>query len=142
MFVCKDESLYGVGKPSTFKDRDLVEKSQDKIWYKLNKPEDCNDYIKVDASGSNRLILTRAGQLFCQGEDLRLYISKGIKPDDIALDFINCTNVFPIEDGDRIVDMCAGFFYTIVITEAGKAYAVGLESKRTKLRSRRHPNQA
>ena len=141
-FVCEDESIYAVGKPFVFRDRELDAKSQDKTWYKLNKPQDCVDYRKVDASGSNRLILTNSGQLYCQGENLRLYIQKGIKPDDMAQEFVNCTDVFPVSAGDKIVDMAAGYFYTVVVTEQGKAFAVGLEAKRTKLRSRSHPNQA
>ena len=132
MFVCDDESLYGIGQPVTYKDRGNL-MGQEKIWVKLEKPHECSDYLKVVASGSTRLILTRSGQLFCQGENLRLYIDKDVKPDEPTLDFINCTEVFPIDDFDQIIDVAAGFFYTVVVTESGNAYAVGCDKSRVGL---------
>ena len=65
LFVMEDESLYGVGKPNTYRERYNDSYSQGKSWYAIEKPWDCTDYLKVVASGSNRLILTKNGQLFC-----------------------------------------------------------------------------
>lgn len=79
LFVMEDESLYAIGRPNTHKDRHNDAFSQSKSWYTLSKPSDCTDYLKVVASGSNRLILTKSGLLFCQGENLRLYIDAEVE---------------------------------------------------------------
>ena len=47
-----------------------------------------------------------------------------------TLAFVDCTEVFPIEDGDQIVDVAAGYFYTVVVTEYGSAFAVGHDRAR------------
>ena len=125
MLVCEDESLYSIGKPVTHSNHGWQEKYEEREWTKLNKPADCTDFVKVVAGGSNRLILTRSGKLFCQGENLRLYIDKKVEKEKITEDFVNCTDVFPIDEGDQIVDVAAGFFFTVVVTEQGSAYAVG-----------------
>ena len=64
-FVCDDESLYGIGQPVTYKDRYTEAHYLEKTWIKLEKPHECSDYLKVVASRSNRLVLTKSGQLFC-----------------------------------------------------------------------------
>ena len=47
------------------------------------------------------------------------------------MDFVDCTEVFPIEDGDQIIDVAAGFYMTVVVTEQGCAYAVGHDKYRS-----------
>lgn len=76
-------------------------------WSAIDKPEDCSDYLKVTSSESNHLILTKSGQLFCQGENLRLYIDSEIDKNEQVKEFVNCTDVFPLEDSDKIIDMAA-----------------------------------
>ena len=115
--MASDESLYGVGQPNTWKRRWDEAYSQKKNWVVIGKPDDCSDYLKVEASNSSRLILTKSGQLFCQGENLRHYIDPDVVRDQLASDFVNCTDVFPIEDGDQIIDVAAGNFNTVVVTE-------------------------
>ena len=51
---------------------------------------------------------------------------------------MNCTEVFPIEDGDQIIDVAQGYFYTIVVTEQGYAYAVGHDKYRSYYESNLH----
>lgn len=97
MFVCEDESVYAVGNPNVFKGRWDEAYSQKKDWKKLEKPADCVDFAKVSASGSQRLILTKSGQLFCQGENMRCYVDPDVNADQMAPNFIECTDVFPLE---------------------------------------------
>lgn len=131
MFVCEDERVFAVGTPNTFKHRWNDSYSQQKTFFELKVPPNCCDFKKVVASGSNRLILTKSGELFCQGENLRLYIDPEVDKEKATMDFVECTDVFPIEDGDQIVDVAAGYFNTIVVTEQGNAYAVGCDKYRS-----------
>ena len=86
--------------------------------------------------------MTHSGQLFCQGEDLRLYADSDVNADTPATDFVNCTDVFPTEAGDQIVDVAAGHFYTVVITESGAAYGVGTDRGRKQhMQRRRYPGE-
>lgn len=56
---------------------------------------------------------------------MRSYIDKKVKAGDQVAGFIDCTDVFPIDEGDQIIDVAAGKHYTVVVTENGQAYAVG-----------------
>lgn len=100
LFVCDDESMYAIGDCHTYEKRWNDAYSQSKTWSKISKDPECTDFAKVDASGSCRVILTKCNQLFCQGENLRLYIDSDVDHNKLAKDFINCTEVFPVEDGD------------------------------------------
>ena len=131
LFVCDDERLFGVGTPNTYRQRWNDSYSMQKVFSEIKKPANCVDYLKVCASASQRLILTKTGELFCQGENMRLYIDPEVPKEKATLDFVDCTEVFPIEDGDQIVDVAAGYFYTIVVTEQGNAYAVGCDKYRS-----------
>ena len=125
LFVCDDERLFAVGTPNTGANKWADAYEQKKDFYEIQKPDDCTDYRKVVVSPTNRLILTNSGQLFCQGENLRLYADPDIDKDAPAKEFVDCTEVFPVEDGDKIVDVAAANFFTVVVTEQGLAYAVG-----------------
>ena len=85
--------------------------------------------------------MTSSGQLFCQGENLRHYIDPEIKKKEITPDFVNCTDVFPIDSGDQIIDVAAGKFMTIVVTESGHTYAVGRDTIRLRESYNRYNNQ-
>ena len=65
LFVCEDESLYGIGQPNCHENYHNDCYSQPKTWETFSKPADCINYKKVVVSKSNRIILTKAGQLFC-----------------------------------------------------------------------------
>jgi alpha-tubulin suppressor-like RCC1 family protein len=131
LFVCEDESLYAVGRPHTYNERWHDAYQSKRSWAAVNKPADCTDYKKVVASGSNFLILTKAGQLFCHGENLRLYFDSDVEKERATTEFVNCTDLFPVDDGDQIVDVAAGYFHTLAVTEGGSAYAVGLDKYRS-----------
>lgn len=67
LFICDDETLYGVRQPSLERDPDdkgIKEQIKSDL-VQIAKPSDCKDYLKVVASRSARLILTKKGQLFC-----------------------------------------------------------------------------
>lgn len=74
---------------------------------------------------SNRLILTRQGQLFCQGVNLRHFIDAEIDKNQMTKQFISCTDVFPIDEGDKIIDVAAGGYTTVVVTEQGNCWMSG-----------------
>lgn len=65
LFVCEDERLFQVGKPFTYNERWHDAYQQAKTFAEVQKPANCSDFKKVVASGSNRLILTKSGELFC-----------------------------------------------------------------------------
>ena len=62
---------------------------------------------------------------------MRLYIDPEVNKNKCEVDFVDCTEVFPIEDGDQIIDVAAGFYMTVVVTEQGCAYAVGHDKYRS-----------
>ena len=113
--MCADETLVGVGVPKTLKDPWQEGYNQQKSWHEFDKPKDCTDFLKVCASDSQRLVLTKQGNLFCQGENLRVYIDPEVDANVPTKDFIEVTDVFPVED--QIVDVAAGLFNTIVSTQ-------------------------
>ena len=61
MFVCEDDSLYGMGKHFL--------KTSSKGWiFKIPKPDDCCDYLKVIHSKDFRMIVTKNNKIFVHGK--------------------------------------------------------------------------
>ena len=77
-FIAEDESLYAIGHPNVWKNRWAEQYEQDKSFHTLKKPKNCVNYVKTCASSSSRMILTREGNLFCQGENIRHYIDSEV----------------------------------------------------------------
>ena len=70
MFICEDESIYGMGYGLFGKD--------DKGWLrKIPKPDDCSDFavdehtgqIKAEHGQCFRIVLTKSGKMFINGHD-------------------------------------------------------------------------
>ena len=77
---------------------------------------------------SSMLILTNEGNLFCQGENLRMYIDDSIEPERLYTGFVDCTDVFPVDD--QITDCAAAAFAAMVLTESGSCWMVGHDRER------------
>ena len=75
------------------------------------------------------MILTRDGKVFCQGENLRLYLDASINKHKPTQGFVDCTDVFPTDD--LIVDCAAAAFCAMVITETGSVWIVGHAADRS-----------
>lgn len=129
LFVCEDESLYAIGHPFTYKKCWSGSQDMKKDFIELKKPRNCTDYLRIDASISNRLVLTKEGNLFCQGENLRLYIDEEVDKDIVTSGFVEITDVFPVED--QIVDCAASGFGAMIITDGGSCWYVGHDRYRS-----------
>jgi len=63
MFLCDDNTVYGIGEPNTYNAR-YTDYSSNKKFRKIELPEECTDIRKICASSNTRLILTRDGKIF------------------------------------------------------------------------------
>ena len=131
----------GYNNPFDKKEDEKDPNDQETGLVKLELPIDCVDIIKISCSPTSRILLTSQGQVFCQGENLRHYLDPEIKRTEITAEFVNCTEVFPIDSGDQIIDVAAGKFMTIVVTDGGHAYAAGHDSYRSRESHNRYTNQ-
>lgn len=122
-----DEAVWSIGYRINGKHQSEKEKL-----CKVNKPDDCIDYQKVSVGKFHRVILTKAGKLFFNGENKKSCSGRNYglqQNEEFVNNFVDVTSYFPIDAGDKIVDVAAGYHQTLIATEKGKLYAAG-----TKLR--------
>ena len=59
-----------------------------------------------------------------------MYNDSSIERDKLLKEFVDVTDLFPIPDGEQIIDVAAGGFYLVVVTDGGDAYGVGYDRAR------------
>ena len=94
----------------------------------IEKPADCTNFEKVVCGKYNRFILTKSGELFCQGLNKDSCVGKDglqIDQDKLLKGFIPVTGNFGLEPDDRIIDVSSGRNFTLIATSHGKVYGAG-----------------
>ena len=62
MFICEDDSVYCMGN-------DFAEADSRGWLHKIEKPDDCRDYLKVFHSRHFRMIVTKDSKIFVHGKN-------------------------------------------------------------------------
>jgi len=92
----------------------------------IEKPINCKNYQRAATGKFFRLLLTKQGKLFFNGQNRRSLI--GIETDKTQHTdkFYEITSYWPVNhEEDKIVDCDGGRDFIIVCTASGKVYASG-----------------
>lgn len=106
--IGEDESIWGIGHK--VQGRGL----ENCVLRKIERPANCVGYKKVVAGKFQRYVLTESGLVFCNGENKRLCGGRDLSTLEMTKKFNLMT--FPIEEGDKIVDISGGRHFMLVTT--------------------------
>ena len=121
-FICEDESVWGFGYRGHHGRNDY---SDDIKFRKIPKPEECKDYKKVTLGKFSRIILTNSGKVFFNGQNKKYMLRSSVDVNAHVSKFGEIKDLFPIDDGDKIIDIASGKHFLICVTEQGKCYGSG-----------------
>ena len=119
MFVGIDEQIMGLGYRAAGKGEGMHKLRL------IERPEACSGYKRAGAGKFFRFILTEEGRIFFSGQNKKYMVGKDVDTNAYVDKFYEIENLYPLEAGDKLIDLDGGKHFMIAVSEKGKVYTSG-----------------